>query len=325
MQFQTITKITPLRKKIDHNNSIFSLGSCFAENIARKLAERKFHIAESPSGILFNPESIARSLEIYQQNLQLSVKELMLGDEGWFSYDFHSSLSHIEQDTALSQMQLAIDNGHKALKEADVVIITFGTAMVYTLKEQQRVVANCHKQPQQLFTRSMLSVEDIVQRYSLLMEGVLRDKLVIFTVSPVRHLSDGLEENSLSKATLRLAIDAIVKRFANAKYFPSYEILCDELRDYRFYAEDMVHPSAVAVEYIWECFGRCYFDNGTQRLNEEIETVIRAIGHRPLDAQSEGYKNFLRNLLDKIGAIEEKYSYIDFENEKTRCSTLLKI
>lgn len=316
MQFQTITKITPLRKKIDHNNSIFSLGSCFAENIARKLAERKFHITESPSGILFNPESIARSLEIYQQNLQLSVKELMFGDEGWFSYDFHSSLSHIEQDTALSQMQLAIDNGHKALKEADVVIITFGTAMVYTLKEQQRVVANCHKQPQQLFTRSMLSVEEIVQRYSPLMEGVLRDKLVIFTVSPVRHLSDGLEENSLSKATLRLAIDAIVKRFANAKYFPSYEILCDELRDYRFYAEDMIHPSKVAVDYIWERFEEFAFSAATIDLVKRIKRIADAVAHRPLRPETEAHRTFCLKMIGEIAAMECVSKGLDFTAEK---------
>lgn len=324
MQFRTITKITPLGQKIAHDNTIFSLGSCFAENIARKLAERKFHITEAPSGILFNPESIARTLDIYNKDVQLSGQELILGDEGWFSYDFHSSLSHIQYATALQQMQSAISCGHRALQEADVVIITFGTAMVYTLKEQQRVVANCHKQPQQLFTRSMLSVEEIVQLYSPLMEGVLRDKLVIFTVSPVRHLSDGLEENSLSKATLRLAIDAIVKRYANAKYFPSYEILCDELRDYRFYADDMIHPSKVAVDYIWERFEEFAFSAATIDLVKRIKRIADAVAHRPLRPETEAHRTFCLKMIGEIAAMECVSEGLDFSVEKRYFKDFLK-
>lgn len=316
MQFRTITKITPLRQKIAHNNTIFSLGSCFAENIAQKLAERKFRITEAPSGILFNPESIARTLEIYQNNVQLGGQELRLGDEGWFSYDFHSSLSHVEHDTALQQMQDAINLGHRSLQEADVVVITFGTAMVYTLKEQQQVVANCHKQPQQLFSRSMLSVDDIVQRYCPLMEGALRDKLVIFTVSPIRHLSDGLEDNSLSKATLRLAIDALIKRYANAEYFPSYEILCDELRDYRFYAEDMIHPSKVAVEYIWERFEEFAFSAATIDLVKRIKRIAEAVAHRPLRPETEAHRRFCLKMIGEIAAMECASEGLEFSAEK---------
>ena len=238
MQFQTHIQIRPFEQKIDHSQPILSLGSCFADNIAKPLQRAKFDTTAAPTGILFNPESIARAIERFDRAREdksslPTIEELHQANGVWYNYDFHSSLSHIDADVALAQMNEAIMRGAEALTEAKVVIITFGTAFAYRLNDSGEVVANCHKQPQRLFSREMLSAEDIVQRYNALLQGPLADKRVIFTLSPVRHLGDGLEQNSLSKATLRVAIAEIVAKNENADYFPSYEIMMDELRDYR--------------------------------------------------------------------------------------------
>ncbi len=315
-EFRTIIPIAPFVRKIDHSQKILSLGSCFAENIAARLSAAKFHITASPTGILFNPESIAQAIERYSAESVPTIKELQYDNERWFSYDFHSAFSHSDVDKALDAMRQGVERGAEALREADTYIITFGTAIVYRLTDSARVVANCHKQPQRYFRREMLSVEDIVSRYGALLEGCLRDKRVIFTISPIRHLSDGAEQNSLSKATLRVAIGEIVSRYPNATYFPSFEIMNDELRDYRFYAEDMTHPSTTAIDYIWERFSAAAFSPATQSLIEQIERIAAAVAHRPFSPQSEAHRRFCRKQLEDISLVEELNNYIDLSAEK---------
>lgn len=316
MQFRTTVKIESLKQKIGHNDSILSLGSCFADNIASRLAAAKFQITASPSGVLFNPESIASAIERYSRAAAPTAEELREGDEGWYSFDFHSSLSHSEREVALAQMQQAVEQGAEALAKAKVVIVTFGTAWVYRLKENGRVVANCHKQHQSLFSREMLSIEEIVERYAPLMEGVLAGKKVIMTVSPIRHLSDGLEANSLSKAILRVAIDKLVERYDNVHYFPSFELLNDDLRDYRFYADDMTHPSAVAIDYIWERFEEYAFSAATIDIIKRLRKIADAVAHRPLNADTEAHRNFCLKMIGEIAAMECVTSGIDFSEEK---------
>lgn len=316
MQFRTTVKIESLKQKIGHNDSILSLGSCFADNIASRLAAAKFQITASPSGVLFNPESIASAIERYSRAAAPTAEELREGDEGWYSFDFHSSLSSSEREVALAQMQQAVEQGAEALAKAKVVIVTFGTAWVYRLKENGRVVANCHKQHQSLFSREMLSIEEIVERYAPLMEGVLAGKKVIMTVSPIRHLSDGLEANSLSKAILRVAINKLVERYDNVHYFPSFELLNDDLRDYRFYADDMTHPSAVAVDYIWERFEEYAFSAATTDIIKRLRKIADAVAHRPLNADTEAHRNFCLKMIGEIAAMECVTSGIDFSEEK---------
>lgn len=316
MQFRTTVKIESLKQKIGHNDSILSLGSCFADNIASRLAAAKFQITTSPSGVLFNPESIASAIERYSRAAAPTAEELREGDEGWYSFDFHSSLSHSEREVALAQMQQAVEQGAEALAKAKVVIVTFGTAWVYRLKENGRVVANCHKQHQSLFSREMLSIEEIVERYAPLMEGVLAGKKVIMTVSPIRHLSDGLEANSLSKAILRVAIDKLAERYDNVHYFPSFELLNDDLRDYRFYADDMTHPSAVAIDYIWERFEEYAFSAATIDIIKRLRKIADAVAHRPLNADTEAHRNFCLKMIGEIAAMECVTSGIDFSEEK---------
>lgn len=321
MLFQTTIEIKPFENKIDHSQPILSLGSCFADNIAKRLQRAKFSTTASPTGVLFNPESIAHTIERFAEaahnpTAMPAMEELHESNGVWFNYDFHSSLSHTDADTALSQMRDAVMRGAEALASAEVVIITFGTAFAYRLNASGKVVANCHKQPQRLFTRQMLSVEEIVKRYNTILQNALAGKRVIFTLSPVRHLGDGLEQNSLSKATLRVAIAEIVTQNSNAEYFPSYEILIDELRDYRFYADDMAHPSSLAVDYVWERFGQAIFSNETLELNNRIERIIVATHHRPFNPESEAHRTFCQRMLSECESLLTAYPTIDLEKEK---------
>jgi hypothetical protein len=321
MQLQTHIDIKPFEQKINHSQPILSIGSCFADNIAQRLQYSKFQTVASPTGILFNPESIARTIERFAQaNISKETlptkNQLRFSNGVWFSYDFHSSFSHTDTDTAVNQMRTAVKVGADALSRAEVVIITFGTAFAYRLNESGEVVANCHKQPQSIFTRQMLNADYIVRIYTELLQGALSDKRVIFTLSPVRHLGDGLEHNSLSKATLRVAIAEIVNRNKNAEYFPSYEIMMDELRDYRFYADDMAHPSKLAVDYIWERFSECAFSGDTLELIKRIAQITSATEHRPFNPQSDAYRNFCQQMLQRIATLELSHPTLDFTTEK---------
>ena len=328
MQFQTHIQIRPFENRIDHSQPILSLGSCFADNIAKRLQRAKFNTTAAPTGILFNPESIARAIERFDRAREdksslPTIKELHQANGVWYNYDFHSSLSHIDANVALAQMNDAVMRGAEALAEAKVVIITFGTAFVYRLHESGEVVANCHKQPQRLFSREMLSAEDIAQRYNALLQGPLADKRVIFTLSPVRHLGDGLEQNSLSKATLRVAIAEIAAKNNNADYFPSYEIMMDELRDYRFYADDMAHPSALAVEYIWERFSQTALSEATLEAIKRIEHIMAAAEHRPFNPESDAHRTFCRKMLAECELLQRELPGVCLDSEKEYFKTYL--
>lgn len=329
MQFRTTIEIKPFDRRIDHSQTILSLGSCFASNVAERLSRAKFCVTSSPTGILFNPESIAATLDRFDavargDNGALpAAEDLAYSNERWFSYDFHSDFSATDATDALAAMQEAVRHGAQALKDAQVVIITFGTAFVFRNKQSGDVVANCHKQPQALFQREMMSAEQIAARYISLMQGPLAGKQVIFTVSPVRHLADGLEQNSLSKATLRVAVDVIQKACPNAYYFPSYEIVMDELRDYRFYADDMTHPSRMAIDYIWERFGEVAFSDKTKALNERIERIVKASEHRPFNRNGQEYKAFCRTQREKITQLESEHPSVCMAKEKEFFDTYL--
>lgn len=316
MEFYTQIKIKPFDKRISHSQQILSIGSCFAENIAQRLRSAKFHVTSSPTGILFNPESIADCIDALSQKRVIAEEELQQANGVWFDFDFHSSFSSTNRHASASTMQSAINQGSEALKNSEVVIITFGSAWVYRHKASGKVVANCHKQPQSIFQRELLATHHIVERWSKLLESTLRGKQVIFTVSPIRHLSDGLEQNSLSKSILRVAIAELVERFDNASYFPSFEIMNDVLRDYRFYAEDMLHPSSVAVEYIWQRFSEVAFSQPTLELIESIAKISHAAAHRPFNPTSAAYHDFCRKQLAEIEKINSNQPTIDFSEEK---------
>ena len=302
MKFRTEISLTPLAEGLDHSAKIFALGSCFAENISERLRRAKFLVTTNPFGVLFNPLSIANAIERLNNARAFAVCDIREGREAFFSFDAHSSLNGKTQTEAFGNLNKAVAQGSKALAESDWVILTFGTAWVY--ENNGRVVANCHKQPAAQFQRRRLSVAEIVEQYEKLFEGVLCDKRVILTVSPVRHIGDGLQENSVSKAILRLAVEELVAKYENAHYFPSYEILMDDLRDYRYYADDLAHPSKVAVDYVWERFCEAMLSPKAQELLPKIAQIVAAAEHRPFNPDSEEYKIFCRKMIAKAELLQ---------------------
>lgn len=316
MRFRTEIEITPLARKIGYGSRILTIGSCFADNMAAALLRAKFRVTANPAGVLFNPASIVRTLQLFDGAAQVRAEELAHCGTRYFDYRFHGSLSDAAAEGAAAKINEALRRGHEALAEATDVIITFGTAWVYELASTGEIVANCHKQPASLFNRRRLSTAEIVDSCSQLLEGMLGQKHVIFTLSPVRHLADGFEQNSLSKAVLRTAIAELTERYDNAEYFPAYEIVNDDLRDYRFYAEDLVHPSPQAVAYIREKFIAAATDAATAAFIPRAEKIAAAAGHRPSDTQSAEYAAFCRKMLAEIAEAEAAEPSADFSAER---------
>lgn len=314
MKFRTEIEIARSTFTVDHSRQGFIAGSCFSEHIYRKLACAKFPVEANPSGILFNPVSIARLFQRLQYGVTFTQEDIVCANGLWFSYDHHGSFSRDSAAGTLATINDAMIQGVKWLAAADYVIITFGTSWIYRLKSNGSVVANCHKQPATLFSRERLSVDDIVAAYVGLLEGPLAGKQVLFTVSPVRHMKDGFEENSLSKAILRTAIAQLVERYPNVSYFPSFEIMNDDLRDYRFYADDMIHPSPVAVNYIWEKFIDFAMDQQTKSLLPRLEKLHAALSHRKLHSDV-GTDLFKNNSLRLIEELRKDLPWVDLSTE----------
>ncbi len=262
MKLQTVVDIKPSEWKIGYEDKILMLGSCFSDEIGEQMQQRYLHVTCNPFGTLYNPLSIANAIN-YKLSIINHQLPLVEYDGMWHSMAHHGSFSRPTKEEAEQAVRASIENMQQALEEATVVIVTFGTAWVYewnkdrcaegTRNKDKNVIGNCHKMPADWFTRRRLSVEEIVHAWQPIIERY-PDKHWLFTVSPIRHIKDGLHENQLSKATLLQAVEAICHRLPAVSYFPSYEIMLDELRDYRFYADDLVHPSSMAVNYIWERF-----------------------------------------------------------------------
>ena len=309
MKFRTEIEISPLGVQIGYDSRVLTLGSCFAAHIARKLAAAKFRVTENPSGILFNPLSIAAAIRSYASPTAVTRDELGFDGDVWYHFGFHGDFSAPTAEEALARMNAARRAGAEALRTTDRVILTFGTAWVY--ERDGKVVANCHRRPATEFSRRRLSVEEIVETFAELIEGPLAGKQIILTVSPVRHIGDGLAGNAVSKATLRLAAEELTQRFKCAVYFPAYEIVTDDLRDYRFYADDLVHPAPQAIAYVWEKFTGAALSDRARSLLPEAEAIVAAAAHRPRNPQGEAHRAFCRRQLEHIAALPE----IDFQSE----------
>ena len=311
MKFRTEIEPAPRSVRIGYDNRILTLGSCFAAHIAGRLAAAKFHVIENPSGILFNPLSIAAAIRSYALPAPVFREELEFDGEMWYHFGFHGDFSAPTADEALRRMNAARQAGAAALRTADRVILTLGTAWVY--EREGQIVANCHRRPAAEFTRRRLDVEEIVETIAALLEGPLAGKQILLTVSPVRHLGDGLEGNAVSKAALRLAVEELKQSFRCVDYFPAFEILTDDLRDYRFYADDLVHPAPQAIAYVWEKFVQTALDDRARQLLPEVEAIVAAAAHRPRNPHGEAHRAFCRRQLERIEAIPE----VDFQREST--------
>jgi len=321
MSFFTEIKIPDFPWKMDYSKSMMFFGSCFSENIGQKLLDLKFSIDLNPFGILYNPISIANSLKLLMEKKIFTESDLFQDQGQWNSFYHHSRFSDINREEALEKINSRIAQSHEFLSKADFLLITFGTSWVYEFRETSQVVSNCHKIPSAAFKRFRLDVTEITEVYSVLMEELLKfnPKLkVIFTVSPIRHWKDGAVENQVSKAVLLLAIDRLLNARENTygKYFPSYEIMMDELRDYRFYAEDMIHISSVGIDYIFERFSKIMMSVESLQIAREVVKIRKAVLHRPVNSTSPEYKKFLLYNLEEINKLTNNFPYLNFMNEK---------
>ena len=314
MEFRTTVKTGENRSWLHHSDSVVLLGSCFSDNMGGKMHGALINALVNPMGTLYNPMSIASGVKRLIECRPMAGQELFMQSGVWNSYDFHSRYSLPDKQVTLDRMNQRIELGHKTLRQAQLLTITLGTAIVYRLRSTGQVVANCHKVPQHEFERKMASVPEMAQ----VLDGMLTalhqfnpNLRIIFTVSPIRHIADGLDVNSLSKASLRVAIqNAIVSHQEYCDYFPAYEIMLDDLRDYRFYTSDMVHPSDVAVEYIWQAFQATYLDDRSALAVARCERVHKRLQHRPMSANRETVERFNNDTASVVRNLIKEYPYL---------------
>ena len=317
--FRTILPPPDFDFSLTHQDIILSMGSCFAEHIGQRMANYKFASILNPFGIMYNPVSISTALHHLLSGKDYQASDLFFHQELWHSFDHHGAFSNADQELMLSQINENVKRVGAMLKKMTCLIVTLGTANVYVHKNSDRVVANCHKLPGQDFYRKMLSPEDIVAQLGGVLSQIkkLSPKLnVLLTVSPVRHIRDGLVENNQSKARLLLAVEKMVGVYDWVHYFPAYELIIDDLRDYRFFNNDLVHPSDMAIDYVWEYFANAFFPVETKELNKSIEKIIRASQHRPFHAESSAHQIFLQKQLLQISGLEKAFPSLNFEKER---------
>jgi hypothetical protein len=318
MQLQTPTDIKPFAQKISHANKILMFGSCFSNNIGECLQNAKFNVCINPFGVIYNPFSIANSMELLIKNDKLTEPDLLQHNGLYYSFCYHTSFSAVDMQCALGKMNRALQQGSEFLKNARNIIITFGSAIAYRYKKANKIAANCHKIPACEFEKIILNIDGIVNIINTAIQNIRTvnsDTNFIFTISPVRHLGDGIHENQLSKARLLVAADEICRQNADCIYFPAYEIMMDELRDYRFYAADMLHPSQLAIEYIWQKFANAAISDESLKIIEDIEKIQAAKQHKPFNPNSAEHKKFLKTCLEKTRQLQAKYPFLNLQEE----------
>lgn len=315
MNFFTPVKIPDYPISLNHQNPVMLLGSCFAENIGLKLKENKFQSLTNPFGIIYNPISLAKSLKRIFSNEHYSENELEQHNQLWLSWDHHGCFSTTSKENTLQQINESIEEANLLLGKTKTIVLTFGSAWVYEHKATSHIVANCHKLPATTFSKRLLNVEEVVRAMNEIVE-CLPNVQFIFTVSPVRHIKDGLHENNLSKSVLHLAIKEIIEYHKNCFYFPSYELVVDELRDYRFFNEDMFHPNPQAIDFVWKKFSEAFFNKDTQDLLLKIEKVKNAAQHKPFNFESEQHQQFIQKQLIEISKLQQDYLELNFDEEQ---------
>lgn len=301
----------PIKKEllIDLESQFVLVGSCFSQQIGKKLVEMVRPTSVNPFGVIYNPVSIGYSIERICEKQHYSEKELLKKNDIHYSFDHHGSLSNTNAEDAITQINAKIDRANELLQKKSILLITLGTAKVFEM--DQKIVANCHKLPSKMFTTRMLEVHEIVEALSKAIRSSLKLNEhinVLFTISPVRHYKDGFITNQRSKSRLHLAVEQLVKQFECATYFPAYEIMMDELRDHRFYADDLLHPSTQAVDYIWERFRETYAKDEFQTYHQDWQNISSKLNHRPLFPDSEASAIFKEKLKLEVTAFCKRYS-----------------
>jgi hypothetical protein len=324
MKFHFEFDIKKLPQPITHQHSLLLMGSCFTENIGEKLRKHKFKTLENPNGILFNPVSVAEAVQAYIQNKQVSAEDIFEHNETWHSWKHHSRYSGITAEDCLDKINKSTDAAHAYLKQADHLMITLGSAWLYTLTDlvpngkPGSVAANNHKAPATWFEKRLMGTDEAVAVLNEMIISLLifnPDLHIIFTISPVRHLREGVIENNRSKAVLIQAVHELAENYQSLYYFPAYELVIDDLRDYRFYAEDLVHPNYQATQYVWEKFTEACMNEETRNLMKEIAEINLAYQHKPFNELTTQHRKFLLSYQTKTELLQARYPHLDFSNE----------
>jgi hypothetical protein len=316
MELLTKVKLPNPGFLIDHKHSLLSIGSCFSENIGKKFEYFKFTIQVNPFGQQYNPFSIANGIQRLISKQAYTKEELVYHNELFQSFDHHSDFSSSNEDIALEGINRKFQASIKALHNANFLFLTFGTAHYFEHVETKKTVSNCHKFPTKTFSQKLATPNEIVEALKPVIQSLQthNPKLkIIFTVSPVRYFAFGHFENSLSKAHLFTAIGEMISKNSSCSYFPAYEILMDELRDYRFYADDMLHPNKMTIDYVWDKMIQCYFSSDTIALNEEIDSIQKALHHRPRNVNSVAHQKLMEQCKRKIETLKHNNN-IDFSD-----------
>ena len=305
--------------KVTYKTPCLMIGSCFTDSIGERMNRYKLPVLHNPFGVLYNPSSVASALRTLMSNRQYTAEDLIQHNGLWISLDHHTSFSHPDRNKCLAGINESLQQAMGQLIKSRYLMITMGTAWIYTFKDTGKIVANCHKIPQERFEYHMLELEEtILNMKSLMLElrDFNREIQVIFTVSPIRYMKSGAFNNQVSKSILILTVHALMKLFDFVQYFPAYEIFMDELRDYRFYSEDMFHPSETGIDYIWEKYVEVYMDKATQETMKSIMKIQKSINHRPFRAYSPAYQSFVENILAQIEELKKVNPALDFQDEK---------
>ena len=321
--FRTNLKIPKVNVNIEHHQNILLLGSCFTQNIGDKLASAKMEVLQNPFGILFNPIAIANCIDCLIYNKEFTETDLLYFDDSvdkiWLSLKHHSLFSDTNKDVCLNKINTAINAGHQFIQKTNILILTLGTSIVYSHYKTDQIVANCHKIPAKEFERKFLDTNEVktaLQTSIEKLKTINPNLKVIVTVSPVRHLKEGFLDNQKSKSILYLALNELCEQNKNCCYFPSYELMMDDLRDYRFYNADLLHPNDVAIDYIWRYFLAICMETNTQILIEKLEKLQRSLKHRPRFPQSKKHQNFLHNLMGDIAELQAQHPHLNFSKEQ---------
>jgi hypothetical protein len=314
--FRTILPIEKAAIDMSYQDRILTMGSCFAENIAQYLQKGRFHVEINPFGILYNPIAMAQGLELLYNDAAFPENQIIQQGELWHSFLHHGSFGQLQRDDLLRLIQSRL-TAHRAFSShTNRLILTLGTATVYEYLPTGNIVANCHKIPNTQFNKRQLSITECVVAFTTIFEKIKSqqsDIQIIITVSPIRHLRDGILENQQSKAILLLAAAELSQKFEFVHYFPAYEIMMDDLRDYRFYAADMIHPNDTAIAYIWQAFMNHFFEEKTKAIYADVTAFNQSSAHRPLFPESESYQLFLRKQVAKEKEMKEKFPFLRWE------------
>jgi len=314
-EFRTELMPSVSASPIGLKETIFTIGSCFADAIGDHLTENKFNVWNNRLGTVYNPSSIHRLLLLALENKLPSIESYLQNEGVYFNYNFHSAQSALNRQELEDKIKTSIEKVNEFLRKANRIIITYGTTFIYRLKSNNEIVANCHKVPSVNFTKSLLKEIEIIesfQNFYSKLKSINPNSKIILTVSPVRHLKDTLELNAVSKSILRLSCHSIVNQFSDVEYFPAYEILLDDLRDYRFYKTDRLHPTEEAIEYIWEKFVAAYLDKPSQQFTQNWREISRDLAHKPFYSESLNHQQFLKSVLVKLDKLN---SIIDVSAE----------